>query len=170
MYSVQLVYDLPHRGIDLLVALYLFGRINEKNVDTSFKSQLMFLFTPALTDSSFEKIALHRPFKEFLGHGNHYAVDAKTIISQTYIPEPRNIPVLTLGKKQSNAGLAAQSFFLRKSIRCRNVHLYFFDRYISRAFATEGASTVGAEISIERPASSIALTMDLPYETNLMSP
>ena len=39
---------------------------------------------------------------------------------------------------------------------------------ISSALATEGASAVGAEISMESPASFIAPTTDLPYEMNLM--
>ena len=84
---------------------------------------------------------------------------------------PGTLPYRPLASRVSIPFLPHNLSCLGRVLRgCPFIYLVLLDKNISRALATDGASTVGAEMAISSPASSIAFTMDLPYDTNLMSP
>lgn len=113
---VDLFYDLSDAGIYLLVALDFLGRIDEQDVRTSFQRKSMFLLSPALTDSSLQKITLDCSLEEFLRYGNDNAVRSAVCSIQTLPADARHTAVLASGKKLRDGRLAAQSLFFRKSI------------------------------------------------------
>ena len=118
---VDLFYDLSDTGIYLLVTLDFLGRIDEQDVRTSFHRKSMFLLSPALTDSSLQKITLDCSLEHLFGNRHHDPVRRSVITGKEHKPQPGNIPVLSFGKKLSYAGLAAESFFFGKC--SRRLHL-----------------------------------------------
>ena len=129
----------------------------------------MFQFAPAFANASFQKVAFDGSLEEFFWNGDQYAVERFPVICHVDVTEWTDTAVTTTGKKSFNGFLAAQSFLFRKSIRCLPVHFetcFYLERNTSSAFATDGISGVGAEISMVSPASFIAATIDLPYEMN----
>ena len=119
---IDLVDDLTYSLVDLLIAEYLLGRIHEKHIQTAFDSQVVLLLSIALADSSFKQIALHSTLEELFRYGYHDPVLFVSCAFETEVAHVRHIAVLAFGKKLRDAGLAAQSFFLRKSITGLCVH------------------------------------------------
>ena len=113
---IDLVDDLTYSLVDLLIAEYLLGRIHEKHIQTAFDSQVVLLLSIALADSSFKQIALYSTLEELFRYGYHDPVLFVSGAFEAEIAHVRYIAMLTFGKKLRNAGLAAQSFFFRKSI------------------------------------------------------
>ena len=113
---IDLVYDLSYGLVDLFVAEDFFCRIHEKHIQTAFDSQVVLLLSIAFADSSFQQIAFYGTLEELLRYGYHYSVLFISCAFEAEVTHVRHIAVLTFGKKLRNAGLAAQSFFFRKSI------------------------------------------------------
>jgi len=113
----------PDALIDFLIAQNLLAGIYEENVSPACCRKTVFLFSPAFAYASFEEITLDGPLEHLLRHGDHHPVLLVPGTCHIQEAQPRDIPVLSFGKKLSDAGLAAQSFFLRKSIRGLCVHL-----------------------------------------------
>ena len=76
----------------------------------------MLLPAPAFTDAALEKVSLDCPLEEFLGYGYHNTVRTAVSSIKALVTYARHTAVLTFGKKLRDRRLAAQSFFLRKSI------------------------------------------------------
>ena len=121
--SVDLLYDIPYACVYFLVTQDFLAWIYEEYVCATSCVKAMFLFSPALAYSSFEKITFDCSLEHLLRHRNHDAVLIVPSTCHIQKSQPGYIPVLSFGKKLSDAGLAAQSFFLRKSIRGLCVHL-----------------------------------------------
>ena len=113
---IDLFDDLSYSLIDLFVAEDFFCRIHEKHIQTAFDSQVVLLLSIAFADSSFQQIALYCALEELFRYGYHDPVLFVSGAFEAEIAHVRHIAVLTFGKKLRNAGLAAQSFFFRKSI------------------------------------------------------
>ena len=113
---IDLVDDLTYSLVDLLIAEDLFCGIHEKHIQTAFDSQVVLLLSIALADSSFKQIALHSTLDELFRYGYHDPVLFVSGAFEAEIAHVRYIAMLAFGKKLRNAGLAAQSFFFRKSI------------------------------------------------------
>ena len=113
---IDLVDDLSYSLVDLLIAEDLFCGIHEKHIQTAFDSQVVLLLSIALSDSSFKQIALYGALEELFRYGYHDPVLFVSGAFEAEIAHVRHIAVLAFGKKLRNAGLAAQSFFFRKSI------------------------------------------------------
>ena len=113
---IDLIYDLSYGLINLFVAEDFFCRIHEKHIQTAFDSQVVLLLSIAFADSSFEQIAFYGALEELFRYGYHDPVLFISCAFEAEIAHVRHIAVLTFGKKLRNAGLAAQSFFFRKSI------------------------------------------------------
>ena len=119
---IDLVDDLSYSLIYLFVAEDFFCGIHEKHIQTAFDSQVVLLLSIALSDSSFKQIALYGALEELFGYGYHDPVFLVSCALEAEIAHVRHIAVLAFGKKLRDAGLAAQSFFLRKSITGLCVH------------------------------------------------
>ncbi len=131
----------------------------------------MLLSAPAFPNPAFEEIALDCTFEQLFWYGYKYPRTSESGSCAECEPHSRNIAMPALGKKHRDAFLAAKPFCLRQRAGIAVLHYFqLLVRYISRALATDGACGVGAEISISSPASSMALTTDLPYDTNFVSP
>ena len=76
----------------------------------------MLLLTPAFTHTAFQKISPDSSLEELLGYGYHNAVYSAVRSVKALVADARHTAVLTFGKKLRYGRLAAQSFFLRKSI------------------------------------------------------
>ena len=113
---IDLVDDLTYSLVDLLIAEDLFCGIHEKHIQTAFDSQVVLLLSIALADSSFKQIALYSTLEELFRYGYHNPVLFVSCAFEAEIAHVRYIAMLAFGKKLRNAGLAAQSFFFRKSI------------------------------------------------------
>ena len=113
---VDLVYYLTYGCIDLLVTQNFLCGIHEKHIQTILDGQVVLLFSIAFADAALEKIAFDGSFEQFLWDGNHETVHIIACSLAAEITQPLHIAMLTLGKKHRDAYLAAQSFFLRKSI------------------------------------------------------
>ena len=113
---IDLVDDLTYSLVDLLIAEDLFCGIHEKHIQTILDGQVVLLFSIAFADAALEKIAFDGSFEQFLGDGNHETIHIIACSLAAEITQPLHIAMLTLGKKHRDACLAAQSFFLRKSI------------------------------------------------------
>ena len=113
---IDLVDDLTYSLVDLLIAEDLFCGIHEKHIQTAFDSQVVLLLSIALADSSFKQIALYGALEELFRYGYHDPVLFVSGAFEAEIAHVRYIAMLAFGKKLRNAGLAAQSFFFRKSI------------------------------------------------------
>ena len=113
---IDLIYDLSYSLIDLFVAEDFFCRIHEKHIQTAFDSQVVLLLSIAFADSSLQHITLYGTLEELFRYGYHDPVLFVSGAFKAEIAHVRHIAVLTFGKKLRNAGLAAQSFFFRKSI------------------------------------------------------
>ena len=114
---VYLFNNLPHTCVDLFIRLNLLGRIDEKNV-CSCCLQGVFLLSPAFSYPTFEKISLYGSFEHLLWNRYHDPVGLSSIVGHIQKPQPRNVPVLPFGKKQSDIGLAAESFPFGEGVRC----------------------------------------------------
>ena len=119
---IDLVDDLSYSLIYLFVAEDFFCGIHEKHIQTAFDSQVVLLLSIALSDSSFKQIALYGALEELFRYGYHDPVFLVSCALEAEIAHVRHIAVLAFGKKLRDAGLAAQSFFLRKSITGLCVH------------------------------------------------
>ena len=119
---IDLIYDLSYSLRDLFVAEDFFCRIHKKHIQTAFDSQVVLLLSIAFADSSFQQIALYCALEELFRNGYHDPVLFVSSAFEAEIAHVRHIAVLTFGKKLRNAGLAAQSFFFRKSITGLCVH------------------------------------------------
>ena len=113
---IDLVYDLSYSLIYLFVAEDFFCRIHEKHIQTAFDSQVVLLLSIAFSDSSFQQIALYSTLEELFRYGYHDPVLFVSCAFEAEVAHVRYIAMLAFGKKLRNAGLAAQSFFFRKSI------------------------------------------------------
>ena len=80
--------------------------------------------SPAFADAALQQVSLHCPFEEFLGYGNQNTVYTAVCTVKALITDGWHAAMLTFGKKLRDGRLAAQSFFLRKSIRTLAVHDY----------------------------------------------
>ena len=114
---IDLLYDLADTSIDLLICLDFFCRIDEEDVCASSGLQGVLLLTPALADPALEEIAFDSSFEHLLRNRNHDPVGLGTRVCHIQKPEPGNIPVLPLGKKLPDCGLAAESLLLGKGVR-----------------------------------------------------
>ena len=76
----------------------------------------MLLPAPAFAYAALQKITLDCSLEEFFRYGNYNAVHSAVRSIQTLPADARHTAVLTFGKKLRDGRLAAQSFFLRKSI------------------------------------------------------
>ena len=119
---IDLVDDLTYSLVDLLIAEDLFCGIHEKHIQTAFDSQVVLLLSIALADSSFKQIAFYGALEELFRYGYHDPVLFVSGAFEAEIAHVRYIAMLAFGKKLRNAGLAAQSFFFRKSITGLCVH------------------------------------------------
>ena len=119
---IDLVDDLSYSLIYLFVAEDFFCGIHEKHIQTAFDSQVVLLLSIALSDSSFKQIALYGALEELFRYGYHDPVLFVSCALEAEIAHVRHIAVLAFGKKLRDAGLAAQSFFFRKSITGLCVH------------------------------------------------
>ena len=124
--------------------------------------------TVALTDAALEKIAFDRALEKAFGDGDYYAgCPIRVGPDKIFAPEAAVGETLSVFKESGHRELTTQTSTFGKGF----IHYYFrLSKYSSMARATEGASGVGALTSILRPASSIAVTIDFPKETILMSP
>ena len=113
---IDLVDDLSYSLIYLFVAEDFFCRIHEKHIQTAFDGQVVLLLSIAFADSSFQQIALYSTLEELFRYRYHDPVLFVSGAFEAEIAHVRHIAVLAFGKKLRNAGLAAQSFFFRKSI------------------------------------------------------
>lgn len=113
---IDLVDDLSYSLIYLFVAEDFFCRIHEKHIQTAFDGQVVLLLSIAFADSSFQQIALHSTLEELFRYGYHDPVLFVSGAFEAEVAHVRYIAMLAFGKKLRNAGLAAQSFFFRKSI------------------------------------------------------
>ena len=113
---IDLVDDLSYSLIYLFVAEEFFCRIHEKHIQTAFDGQVVLLLSIAFADSSFQQIALHSTLEELFRYGYHDPVLFVSGAFEAEVAHVRYIAMLAFGKKLRNAGLAAQSFFFRKSI------------------------------------------------------
>ena len=120
---VDLVYYLTYGCIDLLVTQNFLCGIHEKHIQTILDGQVVLLFSIAFADAALEKIAFDGSFEQFLGNGDHETVHVVVCSLTAEITQSLHIAVLTLGKKHRDAGLAAQSFFLGKSIAGLLLHV-----------------------------------------------
>ena len=77
----------------------------------------MLLLAPAFADTALEKIALHGSLEHLLRNGDHDSVGITPSADSIDEPQPGNIPVLALGKKPADGGLAAEPFLLGESVR-----------------------------------------------------
>ena len=119
---IDFFYYLSHCRINFLVAEDFLCGIHEKHIQTALDGQVVLLLSIAFAYSSFEEIALYGTFEKLLRNGYH---DPVLFFARTFpakISHARHIAVLSFGKKLRDAGLAAQSFFLRKSIRSCAFH------------------------------------------------
>lgn len=85
----------------------------------------MFEFSPALADTTLQKVALDSPLEEFLRYGYKDSGLFFSIVGKVSVAENTHIAMSAMGKKPVNAPLAAQSFLFRKSIRGVPVHFNF---------------------------------------------
>ena len=122
---VDLFYNAADTCVDIRIAEDLLAGIDEKYIRASGCREGVFLLSPAFTYASFEEVSLDSPLEHLFRHGNHNPVFLATCTCQIQKTQPGYVPVLSFGKQLSDAGLAAQSFFLRKSIRDLRVHLSF---------------------------------------------
>ena len=76
----------------------------------------MLLLAPAFPDATLEEIALYGSLEEFLRNGNQNTVDASLRSAHTQVSKTWHAAMLSFGKELRYCRLAAQSFFLRKSI------------------------------------------------------
>ena len=113
---IDLVDDLSYSLIYLFVAEDFFCGIHEKHIQTAFDGQVVLLLSIAFADSSFQQIALYSTLEKLFRYGYHDPVLFVSGAFEAEIAHVRYIAVLAFGKKLRNAGLAAQSFFFRKSI------------------------------------------------------
>ena len=124
----------------------------------------------ALTDAALEQIALDRTLEKAFGDGDNYTrcpIGVGHDGWDVFAPEAAVGETLSVFKESGHRELTTQTSTFGKGF----IHYYFrLSKYSSMARATEGASGVGAFTSILRPASSIAVTIDFPKETILMSP
>ena len=79
--------------------------------------------SPAFADAAFQKVAFYSSFEKFLWNRDKQAVGVLPVVCCIYEADLSDAAMLSFGKKPFNAFLAAQSFFLRKSIRRVCVHL-----------------------------------------------
>jgi len=82
----------------------------------------MLLTAPAFADAALQQVSLHCPFEEFLGYGNQNTVYTAVCTVKALITDGWHAAMLTFGKKLRDGRLAAQSFFLRKSITNLTLH------------------------------------------------
>ena len=113
---IDLIYDLSYSLIDLFIAEDFFCRVHEKHIQTAFDSQVVLLLSIAFAYSSLEQVALYSTFEELFRYGYHDPVFLVSCALEAEKAHVRHIAVLAFGKKLRDAGLAAQSFFFRKSI------------------------------------------------------
>ena len=120
--AVEILDDLSDCGIDFLIREDFLDCIYQKDVEVSFESYQMLLASPAFADASLEEVALYRSLEEFLGYRDYDTVDTGICTISAHIAHSWYIAVLTFGKKHRDGRLAAQSFFLRKSITNLSFH------------------------------------------------
>ena len=113
---IDLVNDLSNSLIYLFIAEDFFCGIYEKHIQTAFDGQVVLLLSIAFADSSFKQIAFYGTLEELFRYGYHDPVLFVSGAFEAEIAHVRYIAMLAFGKKLRNAGLAAQSFFFRKSI------------------------------------------------------
>ena len=128
IFRIKIFYDLADCRIDFLIGEYFLHGIHEEDVDVSFDRKHVLLLSPAFADTALQEIALHCPLERLLGNRNHDAVEFRILPAQAQISHARHIAVLSFGKKLRNGRLAAQSFFLRKSITDLSFHGQFLER------------------------------------------
>ena len=76
----------------------------------------MLLPAPAFAYAALQKITLDCSLEEFLGYGYHNTVRTAVSSIKALVTYALHTAVLASGKKLRDGRLAAQSFFLRKSI------------------------------------------------------
>ena len=78
--------------------------------------------SPAFADAAFQKVAFYRSFEKFLRNRDKQAVCLLLAVRCIDEADVTHAAMSSSGKKSFDAFLAAQSFFLRKSIRRVCVH------------------------------------------------
>ena len=116
LYAVDLFDNLTYGRVDGLVVKDFLGRVHEEDIHSILAGEHMLLLSECLSDTSFAEIALDSSLEELLGYGYHNAVYSAVRSVKALVAYARHTAVLTFGKKLRYGRLAAQSFFLRKSI------------------------------------------------------
>ena len=119
---IDFVDDLSYSLIYLFVAEDFFCRIHEKHIQTAFYGQVVLLLSIAFAYSSLEEVALYSALEKLFRNGYHDPVLFFACTFPAKISHARHIAVLSFGKKLRYGRLAAQSFFLRKSITSLPFH------------------------------------------------
>lgn len=120
---VDLLDDLSYGFIYLSVAQDFLCGIHKKHIQATFDGQVVLLSSIAFPYPSLEEIAFYGSLEEFLWDRYHNAVDFVACALEEKKAHSGHIAVLSFGKKHRNAGLAAQSFFLLKSIAGLSFHV-----------------------------------------------
>ena len=112
--SFDLLDDLSHSCVDLLVAHDIFGRVHEQDVDRC--GQFMLLPAPCLADTSLAQISLYSSFEAFFRYGYKNPGMVASGVLADKVAHARYISVTTLGKQFLDKVLAAEPFFFLECI------------------------------------------------------
>ena len=87
-----------------------------------FSVKAMLEPSPAFADAAFQKVAFYSSFEKFLWNRDKQAVCVLPVVCCIDEADITHAAMSSSGKKSFDSFLAAQSFFLRKSIRRVCVH------------------------------------------------
>ena len=158
------------------------ARVTQKQIHARRRREQGFLGAVRLAKTTLQEVALHCALEEFLRNGDYYTVEFQAVTREKTVTQRCADSPSALVDKSRYGRLAGQPLRLCESVSQASPNLHrepagkrtpmmknYFSpsRYSSMAFATEGQSGDGALMAISRPASSIALTILLPYDMNL---